>query len=375
MTARMTKRQDGRYVRHLRVTDPVTGERKRRSFYGETQAEVTRKVKEAQERIEAGAPIRDASCTVGQWCAQWRDSTLEASNRKETTKALYRSMSRTHLENGVFSTIPLNRLRPTDVDAFVTHLRRAGKKRSTTARIFSALRVVLDDAVRDQLIARNPARQVKPPTVERGEVRHLSAEDVERLLASTAGTRCHRPLCLIAALGLRKGEALALRWDDVTLAGSNPSIKVRGTLARVNGELIVTAPKTARSRRTLPLSRSVVTLLEAQRTEQAEDRLRAANIWDEYGFVFTTETGRPIDPSNILREIKRAARKAGLSSVTVHTLRHSAATVMLEGGVHLRGVADLLGHADIRTTAEVYGHLSDEVARSAMNGLSAAFKI
>jgi integrase len=88
----------------------------------------------------------------------------------------------------------------------------------------------------------------------------------------------------------------------------------------VKGELIVTAPKTARSRRTLPLSEPVVTLLEAQRTEQTEYRIRAANVWEENGFVFTTESGRPIDPSTLLREIKRAARKAGLFSVTVHTL-------------------------------------------------------
>ena len=82
-----------------------------------------------------------------------------------------------------------------------------------------------------------------------------------------------------------------------------------------------------------------------------------------------------VDPSNVLREIKRAAENAGLERITVHALRHSAATAMLEAGIHLRGVSDLLGHADIRTTAEVYGHLSDDVARTAMDGLDAAFSI
>ncbi|MEJ7634304.1 MAG: site-specific integrase [Aeromicrobium sp.] len=371
----MTKRADGRYQYAIRFTDPITGEKDRKYFTGKTQAEVRAKVKDARERIEAGAPVKDASRTLGDWCAQWRESTLTASNRKDTTKALYRSLSRTHLERGPLSIIPLERLRASDVDAFIVHLQGQKKATSTIARIFHVLRMALDDAVRDGLLARNPSRLVKQPTVIKGEARHLSSTEVKALLLAAKDRRAHRLLTLIATLGLRKGEALALRWDDLTLTGDHPALKVRGTLARVNGALVISQPKTAKSRRTLPLPASVVALLKAQRKAQAEDRLRAGDQWRDLGHVFTTETGLPVDPSNVLREIKRAAEAAGLLDVTVHALRHSAATSMLESGIHLRGVSDLLGHSDIRTTAEVYGHLSDEVARTAMDGLAAAFDV
>ncbi len=89
--------------------------------------------------------------------------------------------------------------------------------------------------------------------------------------------------------------------------------------------------------------------------------------------MFTTETGLPLDPRNVLRAVTVAAGRAGLANVSVHSLRHSAATAMLEAGVHLKGVSSLLGHADVRITAETYAHLSDEVARAALQGLSQTF--
>jgi len=133
---------------------------------------------------------------------------------------------------------------------------------------------------------------------------------------------------------------------------------------------VVSEPKTAKSRRTVPITDNVAALLKAQRKAQAEDRLRAGTVWTESGYVFTTEHGLPLDPRNVLRAVEVAAAKAGLSDVNVHSLRHSAATAMLESGVHLKAVSDLLGHSDIRTTAEIYGHISDDVAKAAMAALS-----
>ncbi len=170
--------------------------------------------------------------------------------------------------------------------------------------------------------------------------------------------------------GDREGGALALRWDDVDLDAA--SLRVRGTLARVNGSLVVTEPKTAKSRRTLPLSAGVISMLRAHRKAQVAERLRAGNVWTDTGHVFTTDSGLPMDPRNVLRALSTAAAKAGIADANVHTLRHSAATAMLDAGVHLKAVSELLGHADIRVTAEVYGHTSDEVARAAMDRLSAA---
>jgi integrase len=149
-------------------------------------------------------------------------------------------------------------------------------------------------------------------------------------------------------------------------------LKVRKTLGRVGGELVSTEPKTERSRRTVPLSLAVVAMLRKQRTAQKADRLRAGNQWRGSGLVFTNEFGGPVDPRNLLRVVEVAAKAAGVSGVGVHTLRHSVAVGWLESGVHIKAVADLLGHSSISVTADVYGHTSDEAARSAVDGWSGA---
>jgi integrase len=135
---------------------------------------------------------------------------------------------------------------------------------------------------------------------------------------------------------------------------------------------VFSEPKTDRSRRTVPLSPAVVAMLRKHRAAQAAERLRAGNQWRESGLVFTTELGAPVDPRNLLRVIEVAAHAAGVERVGVHTLRHSAAVGWLESGVHIKAVADLLGHSSISITGDIYGHTSDETARSAVDGWSGA---
>jgi integrase len=120
--------------------------------------------------------------------------------------------------------------------------------------------------------------------------------------------------------GLRRGEALALRWSDVDLEAD--VLRVRGTLARVDGALVVTEPKTAKSRRSVPLSATAGRVLREVRTAQAAERLRAGSAWQQTGYVFTTELGTPYEPRNSLRALQSAAAHAGLPDIGLHTLRH-----------------------------------------------------
>src|SRR5690554_226264 len=207
----------------------------------------------------------------------------------------------------------------------------------------------------------------RQPRFDRHEARYLSVEETVRILDAARGTRFWTLFALIAATGLRKGEASALRWSDVDF--DSGTIVVRGTLSRIDGKLVVTAPKTRTSRRNLTPAPGVLKVLTEQRRLQEMDRRRAGNLWREQDFVFTTDTGMPFDPRNVLRALQTAAAKAGLADVTVHTLRHSAATAMLEQGVNLKAVSELLGHAGIQITANTYGHVSTETARRAMNEL------
>jgi integrase len=175
-------------------------------------------------------------------------------------------------------------------------------------------------------------------------------------------------LVLVAGTGMRRGEALALHWPDLDLEAR--MLAVRGTLGRVDGELIITEPKTERSRRSVPLSAPLVAMLRAHRADQEAERHAAGDQWQDHGLVFATELGTPVDPRNILRTVQIAAQKAGMTDIGVHTLRHSAAVAWLESGVHIKACADLLGHSSIAVTGDIYGHTSDTTARSAVDALA-----
>lgn len=364
------RRPDGAWSGQLSYLDPDTGKRRRATFYGKTAREVRQKIKAAQDRVSAGAPPKDARATLAAYTERWIATTLAASGRKATTRATYAALARRHLIAEPFGSVTLDRLKPSDVEALVLTMRAAGKSSSTIRQTYTVLRAVLDAAVRDGLVARNAAAAVKRPGVERIEAHYLSPDDVRRLLAAAERSRHHALLVLLAKTGLRRGEALALRWDDVDL--STGRLRVRGTLARIDGALTVTEPKTERSRRVVPLPRPLVELLRAHRIRQAEERLRAGSLWHEDGFVFTTETGRPVDPRNALRALYGAARDARLDGARLHTLRHSAASTMLAAGVPLRAVSDVLGHSSVAITGDVYGHVSPDLARDALDRLSDA---
>jgi integrase len=262
--------------------------------------------------------------------------------------------------------VPLAKLRPSDVEKLILSLRSAKLADSTIRSIYTVLRLGLDGAVRDGLLARNPAASVQRPGVARKEAAHLDPQRVTELLAAAESSRYHTALLLIATTGLRRGECLALRWSDVDLDAG--VLRVRVTAQRIEGKLSTGPVKTDRSRRTIPLSPALVALLRRHRVTQVEERLRAANQWADTGLVFTTELGSVVDPRNLLRVVEAAARRIGLEGVGAHTLRHSAATAWLEAGVHI----NLLGHSSVAITGDVHGHGSDQSARAAVDALSGA---
>jgi integrase len=379
--------RDGRHVGYIGAisyTDD-TGQPKRHMVYGKTRTDVRDKMKRVRERLDNGTAVKDSRRTLADWLAYWRVTTLAASDRKESTRELYANLCRRHLEREPFGAIRLDKLKPSDVEALVLAMRaktKPGKRTeknlnpepvralsdATIRQTYTVLRAGLEGAVRDGLLAKNPAAAVKRPGIARREARHASVVDVTKLLLSADGLRYRNVLVLIAATGLRRGEALALHWSDVDLDAG--MLVVRGTLGRVGGKLIITEPKTDRSRRPVPLPQPVVAMLRAHRARQNAERVAARDQWQENGLVFATEFGTPVGPRNILRTVQIAAQKAGMSDIGVHTLRHSAAVTWLESKVHIKAVADLLGHSSIAITGDIYGHTSDDTARAAVEGLA-----
>jgi len=363
------QRADGRWVVQLRYVDDL-GVPQRAEIYGRTAAEVRGNAKAMRARLEGGLPARDSTMTLGAFSEEWIGTALAASERKESTRTMYAAITRRHIIGRRIGTTPIGALRPRHVEGWLADLKAEGLSESTCRNGYAILRAILDTAVRDQALGRNPALAVKRPRVAHHEARFLTPDELRTLLDAADGSRYAPLFLLLAHTGLRRGEALALRWPDVDL--DKGTLRVRGTLTRLPGGLTVTEPKTARSRRTVPLSPTVARVLKGVRQAQREDRLRAGSMWRDSGHIFATEFGEPCDPRNALRALTVAAHRVGLEGVGLHTLRHSAASVMITRGVPLKVVSDILGHGSIAITADIYGHVSPDISREALAGLSEA---
>lgn len=248
------QRPDGRWEARISYRDH-DDKIVRRSFYGKTASAVRQKMRSALDRVEQDLPPTDAAVTVATWIEQWVGSILLASDRKEATKSLYRTLAVTHLSPAPFGGLSLAAVKPRNIDALLVRLRGKGLAESTVRNIYTVLRSVLEGAKRDGLIAENPTERVPRPTVSKHEARHLRPVEVRALLDAAAASRHHAALALIAGTGLRRGEALALAWTDVDL--DKGVLYVRKTLSRVDGALLTTAPKTENSRRDVVLTAAV----------------------------------------------------------------------------------------------------------------------
>lgn len=366
------QRADGRWQILIRHTDE-DGVSRRYTVNGITAKDARDRAGEIKKRLLANLPARDRKVTLGEFAGEWIESTLEASDRKATTKAMYATITRKHIVGAKIGAKPLDKLRPSHIDAWKVELQGRGLSESTIRTAYTILRALLDSAVRDRALAQNPVHAVRRPKVTAMEAAYLKPEQVRSLLTAAEGGRYAPLFALLVHTGLRRGEALALHWSDVDLDAK--LLRVHGTLARVDGELIVTETKTPKSRRAVPLSPTAERLLRDIRTRQAAERLRAGTMWQRTPYIFTTELGEPCDPRNALRALKVAANRAGLpSTVGLHTLRHSAASVMLTAGVPLKVVSEVFGHASIAITGDVYGHVSPDVSREALDRLSEALQ-
>lgn len=371
------QRPDKRWEARLTWKDAATGATMRRSFYGLTMREAKAKMVDARKRVDNALPVVDSRTPLATWIDEWARTSLEASSRKAATKSLYRTLARVHLSPAPLGTMPLATIKPSHVEALTMRMRREGSSDSTVRTTYTVLRAVLDAAVRDGHVADNVAARVKRPAVSgradgRDEARHMTPTEVRAVLDAAKGTRYAAVLSLIAGTGMRRGEALALRWEDVDLEAG--VLRVRGTLSRVDGELVRTNPKTAKSTREIPVTPGVVALIRSHRDAQAAERTWAESTWEESGFVFATEFGRPIDPRNLFRAFVAAVKRSGVDpeGVGLHTLRHSAATGMLDAGIPLHVVSRILGHSSVAITGDIYGHADDVRQRDAVDVLGAA---
>lgn len=228
----------------------------------------------------------------------------------------------------------------------------------TVQQCHAVLHRALDRAVKWGYAPRNVADAVDPPRVPKHEITPPSLADLARFLsdAERAGDRLAALWAVALYSGCRQGELLGLKWGDVDLEGG--TLTVRRTLVRATaGVPVFNEPKTSTSRRTLSLAGAAVAALRSQRVRQNAERLALGEGWSDYGLVFTSTIGTPLNQRNVIRLFKAALERVGLpSSVRFHDLRHASATVALAAGVDMKTTSTRLGHSTITITADLYTH-------------------
>jgi integrase len=339
----------------------VDGKRRRKVVYGRTQTEALAKFDAARRAQQQGLNLTATPRTVEQWLGEWLTEHKARDGTRASTLARYQQVVRTHLVPGL-GRRRLQDLSPQDVHRFLVS-RSTVVSPATVAKIHGDLRAALSDAERMELVTRNAAKQVRPPSLGHMERQFLTPADARLLIERLRGRRYEAAYLLALGLGLRRGEVLGLRWSDVDQDAG--TLTVRRGLMRVNGGLALVDTKTPRSRRTLPLTRVVVEALDLQRTQQDRFRDTAGARWRGSDLVITTSLGGPVEPRNLSRDFTALRDELGMPWLRFHDLRHAFATFLLAAGVEPRTVMEMLGHSTIRLTMDLYGHALPERVRVA----------
>jgi integrase len=268
----------------------------------------------------------------------------------------------------------LQAITPLQIEKFYADLLDHGKTDGTglapksVKNTHVVLRKALADAERLGLVSRNAAAAARAPSATRPEMTTWTSDQLKSFLQLASASRLGHAFTLLAATGMRRGEALGLRWRDIDFDASQ--IAIVQTLSVVDGEIVLGEPKTAGSRRTVYVGDATIRTLRSQRKQQAEEQLAVGPAWrDDSDLVFRDELGAPEHPDRLSRVFRQLVAEANVPPIRLHDLRHTNATLALKAGVHPKVVSERLGHASIAITLDLYSHVTPGISREAADAV------
>ncbi|WP_112248081.1 tyrosine-type recombinase/integrase [Kribbella monticola] len=377
---------------YLLMADGTT---RRREVSNKSKDVVIRKLRDLQSKSDKGIPAEATNWYVDAYLTYWLKHIVKPT-RKPKTHQGYDVVARVHLIPHI-GRKKLHKLTGADVRVLMKRVRntclccrhgydeRRGDKAKCCAigqccerfpsdrlveQVHAVLRNALQAAVREEVLQRNVAKLVQVEGAQYDTNRGATEEQARLLLKEAKPTRLHALFVLALFMGLRRGELLGLKWEDIDWA--EKTLTVRRTLQRVDGALRAVTPKTKTSRRTVPLIDVCLDALRTHKALQAKERLAAGQKWVDTGYVFTTEIGSAIEPDNLRRAWYPLREAAGLGEMRFHDLRHSCVTLLLRLKVPPHIVQAIVGHADVQVTMAIYAHASMEDQRKALDQLAEA---
>lgn len=376
MKGHITERSPGKWGIVIDVPDPETGKRRRKwhTFHGtkrQAETECARLVAE----VNGGNYVEPAKTTVRDYFIRWLKH--EKANVSPKTHQRYEELLLKNIAP-VIGAITLNKLTAARIDGAWGHLlengRRDGKGGLSPRTVHHCRRVMLtamDQAVKWDLLKRNPVALTRPPKVEKQQMEAFDAPQTAIMLDDFRENRVFIPALLAALCGLRRGEILALRWRDIDMAAA--TIAVRQSAEQVGTVVRYKETKSGKSR-VVALSSSVIEELKRHRLAQAEEQLKIGIRPDEASFVVAQIDGSPLKPVSLTHEWTRLLAKTSLPRIRFHDLRHSHATQLLAAGVHPKIASERLGHSTIGITLDLYSHVMPGMQANAAEQVDAAIQ-
>ncbi len=342
------RKSDGYWVGSLSLPDGT-----RKVFYGKKQSEVIAKLDEAANDLRRGMLAVGPNVTLQEYLENWLENVHKPIVRL-STYLNYRKLLKNYIVPGL-GKVKMHKLTPQQVQAFYSKKISDGLSPKTVNNIHGVLHKALDNAVKWNILPRNVCDAVTPPRIPRKEKNVLTKEQAHLLLQEVKAHRLEALLALAITTGMREGELLALRWQDISFEDRSLQVKRAVSYLKEYG-YVESEPKTAKSRRTIKLPVFVIDILIRHRAQQEERQREVGSAWMSKDLVFTNAQGYYFSSSTMRKVFRRFLISIGLPHMRFHDLRHSAATILLTMKVHPKVVQEILGHSQIAMTLDVYSH-------------------
>ena len=326
---------------------------RRLSKYTKTQTEARTWLRTTLNQVDNGITFLGAQMELGKYLEQWL-VTVKTSVRPRTYDQ-YRQIATGHI-TPVVGRIKLKDLRPDHIQSLYNNKLKSGISTRTVRMIHAVLHIALNQALKLGLIGRNPSDAVIKPKLIKKEMKTLTDIQVQTLLLAARGTRLEVLYQLAVTTGLREGELLGLKWADLDWVTRH--VKIQRQLQWLSGQgLVFSEPKSASGRRVIVLGTTTIEKLREHFQRQQWERLAAGDRWVENDLFFPTTLGTPSNWRSLVRSFKKLLQTSGLPNIRFHDLRHTAATLMLQQGIHPKVVQERLGHSQISLTLNTYSHV------------------